>query len=326
MAFPSTSTTQSSGSSIGLGGTGIEFPKGVQYITVHQVFDMEESKNTGLRNINLEADGKSLRTITGSALSSSSAYSNNPAEIVVDLLMTTLSVSESEIDFVSFQKAKDTCNSNNWSANVIFIQRANIQSIMQDILSTCRGSLVHSDGKWKMKIDSKQQATVASLTNDDFINNSLSISMKGNRDISNKIVVRFVNPDDSWLSAQAVAEDLDLQDIDGQVLEKTLDIKAITNLEQASELAEITLNSMRYSEDASGTRLKQTPLALVFATTVKNAHLEVGDIISINHDILDRMRKFMILSTETDQSGLIQVGCREYCETHYQNSNGSYLI
>jgi hypothetical protein len=52
----------------------------------------------------------------------------------------------------------------------------------------------------------------------------------------------------------------------------------------------------------------------------------VGDIISINHDVLDRVRKFMILSTETDQSGLIQVSCREYCETHYKDSSGTYLI
>ena len=83
---------------------------------------------------------------------------------------------------------------------------------------------------------------------------------------------------------------------------------------------------MRYTEDDIGTRVKQTPLALSFSTTVKNAHLEVGDVITIDSDLLDRDRKFMILSVETDQSGLIQISTREYCETHYKDSSGTYLI
>ena len=147
-----------------------------------------------------------------------------------------------------------------------------------------------------------------------------------NGDIANKIILKYVNPADEWLSAQVVKEDTTLQSWDGQIIEKSLDIKGVTNETQANELAEITLNTMRYTEDASGNRIKQTPLVLSFATTVKNAHLEVGDIITIQHDILNRDRKFMILSTETDQSGLIQVATREYCETHYKNSSGTYII
>jgi len=67
-------------------------------------------------------------------------------------------------------------------------------------------------------------------------------------------------------------------------------------------------------------------MSVSFATTVKNAHLEVGDVISIDHDLLDRVRKFVILSVETDQSGLIQIVAREYCETHYKDASGTYII
>jgi len=52
----------------------------------------------------------------------------------------------------------------------------------------------------------------------------------------------------------------------------------------------------------------------------------VGDVITIDSDLLDRDRKFMILSVETDQSGLIQISTREYCETHFKDSSGTYLI
>jgi hypothetical protein len=148
----------------------------------------------------------------------------------------------------------------------------------------------------------------------------------GNRDIANKIIFKYINPDDEWLSAQVVKEDIALQTFDGQTLEKTLDVKGVTDSTQAGKLAEITLNSMRFTENSSGTRIKQTPLALSFATTVKNAHLEVGDVITINSDLLDRNRNFIILSVETDQSGLIQITSREHAETHYKNSAGTYLI
>ena len=111
-----------------------------------------------------------------------------------------------------------------------------------------------------------------------------------------------------------------------QIIEKILDVKAVTNTTQAEELAEITLNASRYTEDSSGNRVKQTPLICDFATTIKHADLEVGDIITIEHDLLDRNRKFMILSLETDQSGLIEVSAREYAETHYKDSSGTYII
>ncbi len=320
-----TAGSESTGSTLGL--DNITIPADVAYLAVHQIFDGQQNNNTQLVNLTVEMEGKEIRTITdASTISTATTYSTNPAEIVLDLLTTALSIDDADIDIATFYQAKTDCNTNSWSCNYALIQQANIQSIIQDILATCRGSIVHSDSKWKLKIDTKSQSTIAALTDDDFINNSLNISMKGNRDIANKIIVKYVNPTDNWLSAQVVKEDSTLQALDGQIVEKTLDIKGITNATQAGQLGEITLNTMRYSEDVSGNRIRQTPLALSFATTVKNAHLEVGDIISINHDVLDRVRKFMILSTETDQSGLIQVSCREYCETHYKDSSGTYLI
>lgn len=320
-----TAGSESTGSTLGL--TNITIPADVAYIAVHQAFDGEENNNTQLENITVQVEGKEIRTITNSTtISSTTTYSTNPAEVVLDLLSNGLNITDSDIDIATFYDAKTECNANSWTCNIALIQQANIQSIIQDVLATFRGSIVHSDSKWKLKIDTKQQTNVSTLTDDDFINNSLNISMKGNREIANKIIVKYVNPDDSWLSAQVVKENSDLQDLDGQILEKTLDIKGITNATHAGELAEITLNSIRYSEDASGNRLKQTPLVLSFATTVKNADLEVGDVISIDHDVLDRIRKFVILSVETDQSGLIQVATREYAETHYKDSSGNYLI
>ena len=315
----------STGSTLSL--DSVSIPANCSYLLIHQVFDGQQSKNTQLDNIVVEIKGKKIRTMTdANTISTALSYSNNPANIVLDLLGDALSISDSDIDTASFYQAQQDCSSNGWTCNIALIQQANIQSIVSDVLATCRGQIVHSGNKWKLKIDTKSQSSVATLDDDDFINNSLNISMRGNGEIANKIILKYINPSDEWLSAQVSKEDTTLQNWDGQTIEKVLDVKGITNTTQANELAEITLNSMRYSEDASGNRVKQTPLVLSFATTVKNAHLEVGDVITIDSDLLDRNRKFMILSIETDQSGLIQVSTREYCETHYKDSSGTYLI
>lgn len=302
-------------------------PANIAFMAIHQVYETTDNDHVQLDNITAKIQGKKIRTITNATtISTALSYSNNPADIILELLTDALSIDDANIDIASFYQAQTDCSDNSWTCNIALIQQANVQSIINDILSTCRGQIVHSEGVWKLKIDTKSQTLAQALTDDDIIINSLNISMKGNRDIANKIVVKYVNPSDEWLSAQVVKEDIELQALDSQTIEKTLDIKGITNATHAVKLAEITLNSMRYTEDASGNRIKQTPLVLSFATTVKNAHLEVGDVISIDHDVLDRVRKFVILSAETDQSGLIQITTREYAETHYKDSSGTYLI
>ncbi len=311
-----TSGSTSTGSALSL--DSINIPANTAFLAVHQVFDADANKNTQMANLTVLMKGKKLRTITGTsasnaAISTTLTYSTNPAEVVLDLLTDGLNIDDSNIDIGTFWTAKQQCSNlyNDWPVNLAVLQQANIQSIISDVLATCRGQIVHTANKWKLKIDSKLQGTVNTLTDDDFIKNSLNISMRGNKEIANKIIFKYINPTDEWLSAQVVKEDSVLQTFDGQTLEKTLDAKGVTNSTQAGVLAEIALNAMRYTQNSSGTRVKQTPLVLSFATSVKNAHLEVGDVVTINSDLLDRNREFII---------------REYAETHYKNSSGTYLI
>ena len=326
------------GSGLNIGDTQT-LPDGT-YMAVHQIYDSKENRNTQLQNIVIEMKGKLMRTISVyddvSYVGSVTEYSANPANIVMDMMENGLEInaqlggtfvpyqgyhSVNNYDLDSFNTAQNILNARGWSCNLAIMVQSNIQSHINDVLATCRGQIVHSNGKWKMIVDDKNQTSIATLSEDSIINNSLSVSMKGSSELANKI-----NPNDEWLSAQVEIEDTDLQTLDGQTLIKTLDIKGCTNTAQAEVLAEIALNSMRYSEATDGTRIKQTPLSVSFATTVKNAHLEVGDVISIDHDLLDRVRKFVILSVETDQSGLIQIVAREYCETHYKDASGTYII
>jgi hypothetical protein len=298
------------------GGTSAYIPANVSFLAVHQVFDSANNKHTQLDNITALVQGKKIN----------GTYSNNPATIVKHLLTDGLSIPSSAIDTTSFNTAVAKCNEYGYTCNVVFTQQTNIQSSIIDVLSTCRGQVIFSQGVWKIKIDQKDLATVKTITADDILNSSLSVSMKGFQEIMNKVDLKYVNPQDNWLSAKVEKQDNTLISLDGQLITRTLDIKGITNSTQANKLAEITLNSTRYTEDVSGNRIKQAPLIVSFSTTIKNADLEVGDVIAINHSLLDRVRRFIILSVETDQSGVIKISAREYCDTHYKSSTGAYLI
>ena len=310
-----------------LGLPSITIPANVAFLAVHQVFDGENTKNTALEAITVKVQGKKIRTITNaSTISTSKSYSINPAEILLDLLTTGLDILDADIDIATFYQAKTDCTSAGFTCDIALIQQANIQSIIADVLATCRGNIFHSESKWKFKIDTKSQSLADTLTNDDVLGNSLSINMAGSATIANKVILKYIDPADEYLSKESVKEDTTLQTYDGQIVTKILDAKGVDSATQANKLCEIALNALRYSEDGSGNRVKQTPLAISFATSVKNAHLEVGDVIALNHTLLDRVRKFLILSTMTDQSGVVQISAREYAETHFKNSSGSYLI
>ena len=313
---------------LGIATTGrydVIIPPSVSFLAVHQVFEANNNEHTQLDNITAKIQGRKVKTITGSGFGLAE-YSNNPAEQIATIMTEGLNILSDDIDFISFDNAKDKCSSYGYSSNIVFNSQRNIQSCIVDILATCRGQIIFSQGKWKLKIDEKQQSVAKALTSDDILNGSLTISMKGFSEVANKIDLKYINPNDNWLSAKVEKQEAELISIDGQEIVKTLDIKGVTSTAQANKLAEITLNSIRYSEDASGNRIKQTPLAISFATTVKNAELEVGDVFELQHDLLDRDRKFITLSVETDQSGAMKIAAREYCETHYKNSVGVYLI
>jgi len=300
-------------------------PDNCALLMVRQVYN--NPNHTSPATLTATIEGEKVKTIIDSTtISATKSYSDNPADIVLDLLLNGLSISENDIDVSEFYNVKTKCNDYGYTCNIVFNQQANIQSLIKDCLATCRGHIVFSQGKWKLKIDEKQKASVKTLTEDDIANNSLAISMKGFTEIANTIEVSYINPDDEWLSATVSSTDSGLVTNDGQEITKTLDIKGCTSSTQASKLSEITLNTMRYSEDVSGNRLKQTPITASFTTTIKNGELEVGDVITLNHSLLDRDRKFILLSVENDQGGGVQATGREYCETHFKDSSGNYLI
>lgn len=317
--------------------TTLEIPANTTYAVIHQLYEPTDNRNTKLKKMTYFTDGMAQVNIDGSGIVPTTAESSSPVEQIVDIIHNSdygLSIAESDIDFTSFNTAKTFCSDNSLTSNIAFNTTTNLQSALGHILDTFRGKLIYSQGKYKIRLDEPNISVTRALTDDDILNNSLNVSMRGFNDIANQIKARYIDPDSEWLTNEVTVEDTELQgsNYDSKVIEKILDFKGITSALQASKLAEISLNQLRYSEDASGNRIKQTPLVASFSLPPKHIDLEVGDVVSLTHDLLDRTRQFMILSITTDASGILEVECREYCDTHYRTSSdtapyhGDYLI
>ena len=78
--------------------------------------------------------------------------------------MNVLSVPEEKIDLSSFYYCANKCISYGYTSNIAFIEQTNIQSNIQDLLSTFRGLIAYSQGKFKLKMDEKNKTSVKTLT------------------------------------------------------------------------------------------------------------------------------------------------------------------
>lgn len=301
----------------------ISIPKNISYMAVHHRFDAEN--NTSLANITAHLKGRSIERFTTPSSALVEAYSNVPSDIIFDIMKETLNISLSDVNQESFYDARVHALANDLLCNVPFIEKQNTDSSIQAVLATMRAHLSFSNNEWVFIYDAPQ-SSVKSLTEDDIIENTLSISAKPSSDTANTITVRYINPDDMWQIAEVTVNDDDLVDSDGQVIEQILEVRGCTSKEQAGKLAQLTLNQMRYSEDSVGDRVSRSPLDISFTTTVKNAELEVGDVINITHDLLSYPRDCKLVSVETDQSGAIAISATEYCGTHYKYDDGTAII
>lgn len=302
-------------------------PEDVTFLAVHQVFNGDESKNTMLKNITIQTLGKSMRVFNATSYTATTTRDGNPVNILADLLIDGLKVDESDLDVASFYAAQEMVNSYGLHGGLVLFQQANIQGYIQEALAMMRGSLTYSDGKWKLYADLAHSTPIKTLTEDDIVVNTLSASHPGNDQIFNKLTFKYVDSEQEWLSGSVVAQDttLETDNFDGQRITKSVEAKGIINAADAAKLAKSILNTTRYTEDDSGSRLKITPLVVSFATTVKHCDLEVSDKITIQHSIFDRDRHFIILSIQTDQSGLISITARETCATHYVDEVGNNI-
>jgi hypothetical protein len=126
----------------------------------------------GIPNISATVVGHKLQDENGSDVS----YHDNPALILRHYLLNYFGASTNEIDASSFGTAKDACNyepygsgtGKRYTCNYTFTLNTKPSKVIEDILKTCYGKLVYTNGKFVIKVGVYNTPTIY-LNEDDLI-------------------------------------------------------------------------------------------------------------------------------------------------------------
>jgi hypothetical protein len=124
----------------------------------------------------------------------STAYSNNPALIVRDLLKRFGHLTDGELDDTSFANAADACDSAGFTCNVAFATKTTLADALAVVLQTCNGTPITSNGKRGLWLDVPNAAApVATLSEEDGDLWDLGYEWVSARDRYTRLAVSFAN-------------------------------------------------------------------------------------------------------------------------------------
>lgn len=179
--------------------------RGIAYLYTKLVYDQDVFAN-GLPNISAVIKGKKVydpRTET-------TAYSNNAALCIRDYVSNStygLGATDEEIDDASFIAAANICDEDvtvlgggtekRYTMNGVVDTSKQPREILNDMLTSCGGTIFYSNGKWKLKVGAYVSPS-DTLTIDD-LRGPISIQTRNSgRDQFNAVKGIFVSPENNW--------------------------------------------------------------------------------------------------------------------------------
>lgn len=179
--------------------------RNIAYIYVNLDYDQDVYAN-GLPNVSCLIQGKKVFD----PRSETTAYSNNAALCIRDYLTNSrygLGASEDEIDDDSFIAAANICDEDvsvlgggtekRYTINGVVDTSKQPREILNDLLTSCGGTIYYSNGQWHLKVGAYITPTTT-LTNDD-LRGSIKIQTRNSgQDQFNAVKGIFVSPENNW--------------------------------------------------------------------------------------------------------------------------------
>lgn len=244
-------------------------------------------------------------------------WSDNPALIIRDYLTNARygrGVSASDIDDTSITAAANTCDElvatptgtqNRYRINAIVDTSQPALDNLRHMLTSCRGVLIFTGGKYKLIID---QATSPTFTfSEDNIVGAWSIKLGEKRARFNRVRANWINPDNEWQPAITVRDSTTFRSADnGLMLEAQIDYPYVTDPYQVQRLADMHLKQSRFGITCS------------FRATIAGMLCEVGDVVAITHATPGWTAKpFRVMRVGLLSSDEVEVTCTEYDASVY---------
>ena len=285
---------------------------GVAYIYVRLTWN-QNAFSSGLPVVTADVNGRLLYD----PRDGQTKFSKNPALAIRDYLTNTRygrGIASASIDDGSIITAANYCDEivsvggvskSRYACNgAVNIEDGAIPNLNR-LLSSCRGMVVFSGGKYRLIIDKPEVAGFAfSEAN---ITGSWTISLGNKRNMLNRVRVRIFSVHIGYQEEIIPVESSAMRVLDnGLVLETQIELPYTSDPQTAVQIARIGLNQSRRQ------------IACRFTALIAGVRCEVGDVVTITHSTPGWInKKFRVLGMLLKNNDEVTVTAREYDDAVY---------
>jgi predicted phage tail protein len=279
--------------------------------------------SSGLPIINFDISGKKVNDIRNTADDANGLFrfSSNPALCIRDYLINSRygrSIATSEIDDTSFIAAANYCDESitidtgtqlRYGCNGVVNTDASSIENLTKMLTSCRGFLIYTGGKYKLVLDKIDSSTFA-FTADNMIGD-VSMSIGSKSTLWNRCKANFFNSEKEWANDYAIEDSATYRAADNDLLlEGSIELPFTSDQPTAKMIARQAMNQSRES------------IMVTFKATIEALQVECGDVVTITSDSFGwSTKKFRILEISMDYLDEITFTAREYSDNVYSLSD-----
>ena len=292
--------------------------RGTAYVYVKMKFDVNAFPQ-GLPTITADIKGVKVFDPRNNA----TAWSDNPILAIRDYLTNTRygrGIATSLIDDASFIVGANYCDSTvsiggatvkRYTTNGIVNTAQGSIGILKQLLTSCKGFLVFTGGKYKIVID-KPESAVFTFDEDNIVG-AWTVSLGSKNNQFNRIRANFINKNKDWQPDIAIIESTQLRTLDNnELLEKTITLPYTTDIDRAKMITSINLNQSRQK------------ISCEFTSTIEALKSEVGDVVYIKHSTVgwqylnnNAGKIFRIIKMRLMNNDEVRVSAVEYSDASY---------
>jgi hypothetical protein len=242
------------------------------------------SAGSGIVTIDQTAD-----TSTYSSTISSFAFSDNPADCLMDYLRNPRygkALNNNRISFADFKAAAGTCDIDKdfgggtdgvgtadfMICNAVISTSDSVLSNTKKLLQSCRGFMPYTDGKYRLKIEANESTSGIQVITDDHIVSPITIASIDKNSRYNMVKVTFSNSKKDYESDTVIYQNATYKTEDGgEDLILNVSAPSITERERA-------FYHGKYLVDRS-----RKALTISFSMTNEGQNIRPGDLVKLTH-------------------------------------------
>ena len=226
-------------------------------------------------NVTFLVQGKKVNIYDRNGSIDSYQFSNNPADISLDILLNPnhrFDISTTRIDFPAFDNWRTFCYTNNLLFNGAFDAQTNVWDALMQVMRVGHAGPALVGLRWSVVIEGPADP-VMMFSQDNIIKGSFKNEFTGTKNRSNMVEIQYWDETDYYQQHSAFAFDDSIAS-GYAFVQSTLEMIGINNLEQAQNEAWFQLNLNRYLNQSCS-----------FDVFVQAMGCSIGDVVYVQHDM-----------------------------------------